>query len=38
MTELKRRYWMNESFIILKYNVFIDYAPCTKLHKREQKL
>jgi hypothetical protein len=31
MTEL------DDSFIILKYNVFIDRAPCTKLHKREQK-
>ena len=37
MTELKRCYWMIRHFIILKYNVFIDRAPCTKLHKREQK-
>jgi hypothetical protein len=28
---------LDDSFIILKYNVFIDRAPCTKLHKREQK-
>ena len=28
---------LDNSFIILKYNVFIDRAPCTKLHKREQK-
>jgi hypothetical protein len=34
MTELKRCYWMIRSFI-LQYNVFIDRAPCTKLHKRE---
>ena len=33
MTELKRCYW-----IILKYNVFIDSTPCTKLHKRQQKI
>jgi hypothetical protein len=37
MTELKRCYILDDSFIILKYNVFIDRAPCTKLHKREQK-
>ena len=35
--------WLNwnvaigDSFIILKYNVFIDRALCTKPHKREQK-
>ena len=28
---------LDDSFIILKYNVFIDRAPCTKLHQREQK-
>jgi hypothetical protein len=28
---------LDDSFIILKYNVFIDHAPCTKLHKRKQK-
>jgi hypothetical protein len=28
---------LDDSLIILKYNVFIDRAPCTKLHKREQK-
>jgi hypothetical protein len=36
MAELKRCYWMIR-FIILKYNVFIDRAPCTKLHKRKGK-
>ena len=28
---------LDDSFIILKHNVFTDRAPCTKLHKREQK-
>jgi hypothetical protein len=28
---------LDDSFIILKYNVFIDRGPCTKLHKRKQK-
>jgi hypothetical protein len=28
---------LDDSLIILKYNVFIDRAPCKKLHKREQK-
>ena len=28
---------MDNSFIILKYNGFSDRAPCTKLHKGEQK-
>jgi hypothetical protein len=28
---------LDDSLIILKYNVFIDRTPCTKLHKREQK-
>jgi hypothetical protein len=28
---------LDDSLIILKYNVFIDRAPGTKLHKREQK-
>jgi hypothetical protein len=28
---------LDDSPIILKYNVFIDRAPCTKLHKRKQK-
>jgi hypothetical protein len=28
---------LDDSLIIQKYNVFIDRAPCAKLHKREQK-
>ena len=28
---------LDNSFIILKYNVLSDRAPCTKLHKVEQK-
>ena len=28
---------LDNSFIILKYNGFSDRAPCTKLHKDEQK-
>ena len=28
---------MDNSFIIIKYNGFSDRAPCTKLHKGEQK-